>query len=148
MSYFKGVLFQIKITEDSSSQKGAIRTRTYPATARQQFSFIDHENVEAAVEQWALKNPLLCSLLVREMASPLMKSSWRMTQTCPENQTTQWNQPDLDQLVDEFLNDSNLEITAEEMDEHTRCIYRGLRNPFFGVLHGMLGTITSFTMNI
>lgn len=67
-----------------------------------------------------------------------------MTQTCPENQTTQWNQPDLD----EFLNDSNLEITAEEMDEHTRCIYRGLRNPFFGVLHGMLSTITSFTMNI
>ena len=57
VNYFKGVLSQIKRTEDSSLQKERLGHLLYAASVRQQFSFIDQENVEATVEQWALKNP-------------------------------------------------------------------------------------------
>jgi len=40
----------------------------------------------------------------------------------PENQTAQWDQPDHHQSVDEFHDDSNLDITAEVMDEHSRPV--------------------------
>ena len=52
--------------------------------------------------------------------SPIIASYTQQAEDAsPENATAQWNQPDLDQSVDEFP-ESNLDLTTEVMDEHTR----------------------------
>lgn len=60
--YVRHELFQGRSVPDKENRrffptKRAIRSHMYAASVRQQFSFIDQENVEATVEQWALKNP-------------------------------------------------------------------------------------------
>ena len=60
--YVTHELFQGRSVPDKENRrffptKRAIRSHMYAASVRQQFSFIDQENVEATVEQWALKHP-------------------------------------------------------------------------------------------
>lgn len=63
--YARHELFQGRSVPDKENRrffptKRAIRSHMYAASVRQQFSFIDQENVEATVEQWSLKNPQDC----------------------------------------------------------------------------------------
>ena len=60
--YVTHELFQGRSVPDKENRrffptKRAIRSHMYAASVRQQFSFIDQENVEATVEQWSSKNP-------------------------------------------------------------------------------------------
>lgn len=60
--YVRHELFQGRSVPDKENRrffptKRAIQSRMYAASVRQQFSFIDQENVEAPVEHWSLKNP-------------------------------------------------------------------------------------------
>ena len=57
------------------------------------------------------------------ISSPIIANySQQAEDGSPENQTAQWDQPDHHQSVDEFHDDSNLDITAEVMDEHSRPV--------------------------
>ena len=54
--------------------------------------------------------------------SPIIASYTQQAEDAsPENATAQWNQPDLDQSVDEFP-ESNLDFATEVMDERTRPV--------------------------
>ena len=62
--YVRHGLFQGRSVPDKENRrffpaKSAIRSHMYAASVKQQFSFIDQENVEATVEQWSftLKSP-------------------------------------------------------------------------------------------
>ena len=60
--YVRHELFQWRSVPDKENRrffptKRAIRSHMDAASVRQQFSFIDQENVEATVDQWSLKYP-------------------------------------------------------------------------------------------
>ena len=60
--YLKSELFRgCAIPENDNRRfcpsKRAIRSHMYAATVKQQYSFMDQENVASLVEQWTVKNP-------------------------------------------------------------------------------------------
>ena len=54
---FRGCAILEKDNRRFYPSKRAIRSHMYAATVKQQYSFIDQENVASLVEQWAVKNP-------------------------------------------------------------------------------------------
>lgn len=66
------------------------------------------------------KNPFIT--LDDRILSPIIASYTQQEDASPVNATAQWNQPDLDQSVDEFPDESNLDFTTEVMDDQTRPV--------------------------
>ena len=67
------------------------------------------------------KNPFIT--LDDRILSPIIASYTQQAEDASsENQTAQWDQPDLAQSVDESPHDSNPDMTAEVMDEHSRPV--------------------------
>lgn len=67
------------------------------------------------------KNPFIT--LDDRILSPIIASYTQQAEDAsPVNATAQWNQPDLDQSVDEFPDESNLDFTTEVMDDQTRPV--------------------------
>ena len=64
------------------------------------------------------KNPFIT--LDDRILSPIIASYTQQAEDAsPVTATAQWSHPDFDQSVDEFPDESNLDFTTEEMDEHT-----------------------------
>ena len=65
------------------------------------------------------KNPFIT--LDDHILSPITASYTQQAEDAsPENETAQWNQPDLNKSVNKFPADSNLDFNTEVMNEDTR----------------------------